>query len=547
MNNAASGRLLIVDDEAALMTALCKTLELEGYSTTGFTSARRALEELAEHEFDVLLTDLMMPEMDGIALLRAAQGIDRDLAAVVMTGHGTIDTAVKALQSGALDYVLKPFRLDNLLPVLTRALATRRLQAENIRLREAVSIYELSRAITHGLEHDEIIQRALDAASQQHDAGAVCILTPVRDGTELRVAGTRGVNVPWAQDERLELNASIVQWVSIAREQLSIWDGSSPLPAVFEQHFGSRFQGAALPIVAGGDFYGVLAFSSRAMSRRLSPGQVKALDILANTTASALEGASLVAQLRGMNQELEQRVTERTRDLEASNADLESFSYSVSHDLRAPLRTIDGFCQIFLADYGSEMPQEARDVLARVSGGVARMQRLIDDLLHLARFSRQPLETQSVPMTDLVRRVASSLEQEWRGRPIQLAIADLPDCRGDGSLLEQVLINLLSNAFKFTATRDPARIEVGAFRQPTEQVYFVRDNGVGFDMKHADKLFGVFQRMHPESQFPGTGIGLSIVQRIIRRHGGRTWAQSRPQEGTTLYFSLPAAQETRVA
>jgi signal transduction histidine kinase/CheY-like chemotaxis protein len=547
MNNAANARLLIVDDEAALMTALCKTLELEGYSTTGFTSARRALEELAEHEFDLLLTDLMMPEMDGIALLRAAQEMDRDLAGIVMTGHGTIDTAVKALQSGALDYVLKPFRLDNLLPVLTRALATRRLRAENIRLREAVSIYELSRAITHGLEHDEVIQRVLDAASQQHDAGAVCILIPVGDARELRVAGSRGVDVPWAQEERLELNASIVQWVSIAREQLSIWDGSGPLPAVFEHPFGSRCRGAALPIVAGGDFYGILTFSSRAMPRRLSPGQVKALDILANTTASALEGASLVAQLRAMNQELEQRVQDRTRELEASNADLESFSYSVSHDLRAPLRAIDGFCQIFLSDYGSDMSHEARDVLAKVSAGAARMQRLIDDLLHLARFSQQPLDTQSVPMTDLVRRVVSNLEHQWRDRHIQLQITDLPDCRGDGSLLEQVLTNLLSNAFKFTATRDSARIEVGAFRQSTEQVYFVRDNGVGFDMKHADKLFGVFQRLHPESQFPGTGIGLSIVHRIIRRHGGRTWAESRPQEGTTLYFSLPAAQETGIA
>jgi signal transduction histidine kinase len=540
MNNMTGARLLIVDDEAALMTALCKTLELEGYFATGFTSARRALEELAKHEFDILLTDLMMPEMDGIALLRAAQEIDRDLAGIVMTGHGTIDTAVKALQSGALDYVLKPFRLDNLLPALTRALATRRLLAENIRLREAVSIYELSRAITHGLEHDEVIQRALDAASQQHDAGAVSILIPV-GGRELRVAGTRGVDVPWVQDERLELSASIVQWVSVARAQLATWDGSGQLPAVFEQPFGSRCRGVALPIVAGGDFYGILTFSSHAAQRRLSPGQVKALDILANTTASALEGASLVAQLRGMNQELEQRVQDRTRDLEASNADLESFSYSVSHDLRAPLRAIDGFCQIFLSDYGSDLPQEARDILARVFAGVARMQRLIDDLLHLARFSRQPLETQSVQMTRLVRRVASDLEHQWPDRRIQLQIADLPDCRGDGSLLEQVLTNLLSNAFKFTATRDPARIEVGAFRQSSEQVYFVRDNGVGFDMKHADKLFGVFQRMHPESQFPGTGIGLSIVQRIIRRHGGRTWAESRPQDGTTLYFSLPAA------
>jgi DNA-binding NtrC family response regulator len=186
MSASVTARLLIVDDEAALMTALCKTLELEGYVATGFTSAIRALAHLAECEFDLLLTDLMMPEMDGIALLRAAREIDRDLVGIVMTGHGTIDTAVQALQSGAVDYVLKPFRLDNLIPALTRALATRRLQAENIRLREAVSIHELARAITRGLEHDEIVRSTLAAATQQHDARAVCMLVPTQDGRELQ-------------------------------------------------------------------------------------------------------------------------------------------------------------------------------------------------------------------------------------------------------------------------------------------------------------------------------------------------------------------------
>jgi signal transduction histidine kinase/DNA-binding response OmpR family regulator len=545
MNQSGAARLLIVDDEAALMTALCKTLQLEGYVTTGFTSAREALKQLAEREFDVLLTDLMMPEMDGIALLRAAQEIDRDLVGIVMTGHGTIDTAVKALQSGALDYVLKPFRLDNLVPVLSRALSVRRLQAENIRLRETLSIYELARAITRGLEHEEIVQRTLAAAMQQHDAGVVCILVPTSDGRALRVAGSHGLDSSGAGSEPPALDRSISEWVSSAREQLSAWDGSSPLPAVFEPPFAGRRRGVALPMVAGGNFYGILEFSSRAAQRRLSPGQVKALDILANTAASAFEADSLLSQLRSMNQDLERRVQDRTRELEASNADLESFSYSVSHDLRAPLRAIDGFCQILVTDYARAVPDEARDFLAKVCAAVARMQHLIDDLLHLARFSRQPLAAQRVRMTDLIRRVASSLEDQ--NRRVQVEIAELPDCQGDSSLLEQVLINLLSNAFKFTATRDPARIEVGAFRQDNEQVYFVRDNGVGFDMQYADKLFGVFQRMHTQAQFPGTGIGLSIVHRIIRRHGGRTWAESRPQEGTTLYFSLPMATEGTVA
>jgi signal transduction histidine kinase/DNA-binding response OmpR family regulator len=543
MNESVAARLLIVDDEAVLMTALCKTLELEGYVTTGFTSAREALKLLGEREFDILLTDLMMPEMDGIALLRAAQEIDRDLVGIVMTGHGTIDTAVKALQSGALDYVLKPFRLDNLVPVLSRALSVRRLQVENIRLRETLSIYELARAITRGLEHEEIIQRTLAAAMQQHDAGVVCILVPTPDGRALRIAGSHGLDPSEADGVSQPLDRSISEWVSSAREQLSSWDGSGPLPAVFEPPFAGRHRGVALPMVAGGNFYGILEFSSRAAQRRLSPGQVKALDILANTAASAFEADSLLTQLRSMNQDLERRVQERTLELEASNADLEAFSYSVSHDLRAPLRAIDGFCQILVSDHARDLSDEARDFLAKVCAAVARMQNLIDDLLHLARFSRQPLETQRIRMTDLTRRVASSLEDQNRDRRVQLKLADLPDCQGDSSLLEQVWTNLLSNAFKFTATRDPASVEVGSFMQDDQQVYFVRDNGVGFDMQYADKLFGVFQRMHTQAQFPGTGIGLSIVHRIIRRHGGRTWAESRPQQGTTLFFSLPIAAE----
>ncbi len=246
---------------------------------------QRALEHLRHHRYDFLLTDLMMPEMDGITFLRSAQAIDPNLSAIMMTGHGTIDTAVKSLQSGALDYVLKPFRLDNLLSVLTRRTTMRRLQVEN--------------------------------------------------------------------------------------------------------------------------------------------------------------------------RELQQRIQERSRELEASNAELESFSYSVSHDLRAPLRAIDGFATLFIQEYASQVPPEGLDFLANIIAGTARMQRLIDDLLHLARFSRQPLEMHTVSMQDLVRRVLATLQHQWPERARHLEIGELPECRGDRSLLEHVLTNLLSNALKFTATRDP--------------------------------------------------------------------------------------------
>jgi signal transduction histidine kinase len=544
VNSSPIARLLIVDDETALMTALCNTLETEGYATTGFTSAREALAKLRERQFDLLLTDLMMPEMDGIALLRSALEIDRDLAGIVMTGHGTIDTAVKALRDGAQDYVLKPFRLDNLLPVLTRALATRRLQTENIQLREAVSIYELSRAITLGLSHDEIVQRTIAAAARQSDAGAVSILVPTEEGRELRVVGMDGVGTHWPVGERLPIDAPIVRWIATAREQLSAWSAGDAPGAVFSPPFPGEQTGVALPIVAGGNFYGILRFSSQATQRRLTPGQIKALDILASTAAAAFEAASLLTQLRTLNHELEQRVHDRTQELQAANADLEAFSYSVSHDLRAPLRAVDGFCQMYLDEFGAGVPPEGRRILDKVRAGAANMNQLIEALLRFGRFSRQPLQTRTVQMSALVRRVVANFQDQLQGRSVQLQIGELPDCLADGPLFEQVLTNLISNALKFTARRAHAHIEIGALREPAEQVYFVRDNGVGFDMQYADRLFGVFQRLHSQNDFEGTGIGLSIVHRIVRRHGGRTWAESMPQQGATFYFSLPLITAT---
>jgi len=532
-------RLLIVDDEEALMTALCNTLKAEGYSTIGFTSATAALAQLRERQFDLLLTDLMMPEMDGIALLHAAQAVDPDLAGIVMTGHGTIDTAVQALRGGALDYVLKPFRLGNLRPVLTRALETRRLRTENIQLREAVSIYELSRAITRGLSQEEVLRSTVAAAAQQSDADAVGILVPTADRKRLQVADCWGSVARWTQAEPLELNLAVEQWVAATREELSSWDGSSVLEKVFAPPFAQDGVGIALPIVSGANFFGILLFSSKATQRRLTPGQVKALDILAGTAAAALESASLLGQLRTLNQELEERVRQRTQDLQAANADLESFSYSVSHDLRAPLRRVDGYCQMFMHEFGGTLTAEGRRMLESACAGTTHMGQLIDDLLRLARYSRQPLQKRPVQMEALVRRVVASFAEQVQGRDVALEIGELPDCLGDGSLLEQVFTNLISNALKFTAGRSPARLEIGSLDRPGEQVYYVKDNGVGFDMRYAERLFGVFQRLHAQTEFEGTGIGLSIVHRIVRRHGGNTWAESKLQEGSTFFFSLP--------
>jgi signal transduction histidine kinase len=538
---SAPARLLIVDDEEALMRALCDALEYEGYLTQGFTSGHEAIAALRQQSFDLLLTDLTMPELDGIALLRACREIDRELACVVMTGQGTIATAVDALKTGALDYVLKPFKMNTILPVLARALATRSLQLENIQLRESVSIYELSRAITQGLEHGEVVERTLAAAGQHSHVSAVYLLVPTEDGHALRLAGKTGSGAEPLESAALLLEGSGERWVDQARRQLEAPGDSDPR-VLFAHPFDARI-GVALPIVAGGKFFGVLGFSSSRSQQRISPGQLKALEILARSAATAFETAALVTQLRRVNEELELRVRERTRDLEIANRDLEAFSYSVSHDLREPLRAVEGFCEMFRTEFGSSVPEPGRRILQRIWSGASRMTQLVNDLLHFSRFSREPLHCLRVPLGEIVLQTVARLKEPLGARQPSVQVGDLPDCFGDRSLLEQVLINLLSNAFKFSAGRDAPRIEVGALRQGEDIVYYVRDNGVGFDMRYADRLFGVFQRLHPQEAFEGTGIGLSIVHRIITRHGGRVWADSRPNEGTTLYFSLPAQIE----
>ena len=242
-----------------------------------------------------------------------------------------------------------------------------------------------------------------------------------------------------------------------------------------------------------------------------------------------------------INREMAGEITERKQAeeaLEAANKELEAFSYSVSHDLRAPLRAIDGFSRILIEEHAREQTSEAQEYLHLVRENTLKMGRLVDDLLAFSRLGRQPLKVQHVEPADLVRHVLEDLRNEQEGRRIEVSIGDLPSCQADPALLKQVWVNLLSNAIKYTRTREPARIEIGYQQTAAEQIYFVRDNGVGFDMKYANKLFGVFQRLHRAEEYEGTGVGLAIVQRIIQRHGGRVWAEAEVDKGTIFYFTI---------
>jgi two-component system sensor histidine kinase/response regulator len=363
-----AGRVLVVDDEVAQRVALLNTLPQHGYATVGAASAEEALAILRRESFDLLLTDLQLPGKDGVALLRDALALDPHLVTILMTGHGTIATAVEAMQVGALDYILKPFRLSAILPVLGRALAVRRLRLENA--------------------------------------------------------------------------------------------------------------------------------------------------------------------------ELEQRVRARTAELEAANRELDAFAFSVSHDLRAPLRAVVGFASILDQDYGTALPEEARDLVAHINKAAQQGERLVEDLLRFSRLGRQTLAKQSCDVTALVRKVLDDLGHQEPNRRVDVVVDELPEVHADPALLHQVFENLLSNAFKFSRVRDRARVEIGCQHLDREPTFFIRDNGAGFDMRYATRLFGVFQRLHTQEEFAGTGVGLSLVQRIVQRHGGRIWAEAAIGKGATFYFTL---------
>ncbi len=366
-------RLLIVDDEPASMRALCDTLEYEGYATTGFTTPSEALAAMREQQFDLLLADLQMPGTNGIDLMRSAQLIDPTLVAIIMTGHGALDTAIAAMKAGALDYIQKPMKLATTLPVLERALSIRQLRIEKTRL--------------------------------------------------------------------------------------------------------------------------------------------------------------------------EQNVRERTEELKIANRELEAFSYSVSHDLRAPLRAVSTFTQALLKEHLDNLSDEGRRLLQNVNAGASHMDRLITDLLRLSQLNRQPLNKQPVKLGELAQKVYDGMTQERAGRDIEFVVADMPVWEVDAGLIQQVFVNLLSNAIKFTREREKARIEVGYRMDGASLVVFVKDNGVGFNMKYMNKLFGVFQRLHSADQFEGTGVGLSIVRRIVERHGGKVWVDGDQDQGATFYFSLPGSSQ----
>lgn len=304
---------------------------------------------------------------------------------------------------------------------------------------------------------------------------------------------------------------------------------------IYQEHIKGKFRTHVLDLhfrkLDGNDFFGSLTIAAKRV------GDDVVLDgILEDITERKLQSEHI--------QTLNEHLANRSAELEVINRELESFSYSVSHDLRAPLRAMDGFSSTLLTDYGYKLDERGRDRLLRVRSAAQKMANLIDDLLNLSRVSRTELAWEEVDLSELARNTFAELQQANPQRQVTTDVAANLTAAGDRRLLGIVLTNLLNNAWKFTTLKSPAVIEVGRDELEGEPVFFVRDNGAGFDMAYAGKLFGAFQRLHDAGEFPGTGIGLATVQRVIHKHGGRIWAESAVGAGATFYFTLKSGRSS---
>lgn len=461
-NSQRETKILIVEDSPTQAERLKYVLEQRRYTFAAARNGREALAIVERERPALVISDVVMPEMDGYQLCRALKQDERykNIPVILLTSLTDPVDVVRGLECGADNFIFKPYAEEYLLSRIAYVLANRHLrEAENALTQMGVEIFFAGRKFFITSDRLQILNLLLST---------------------YETAVERNRQLASARDDLRHLNENLEAKV---RER-------------------------------------TLELEAEVAERRRAEEQV-----------------------RRLNAELEERVRQRTEELVATNRELEAFSYSVSHDLRAPLRHVSGYVSLLSKRIASQLAEVDRRYLTNITEAAAEMGCLIDDLLEFSRNGRAEMRRTEVDFQALVAEVRHKLEPETRDRRINWHVGPLPKVEADLPLMRQVLINLLSNAVKYSRERDPAEIEILAQTTRDEVVFSVRDNGAGFDMKYAEKLFGVFQRLHSADQFEGTGIGLANVRRIVQRHGGRTWAEGRKGEGATFHFSLPLARK----
>lgn len=496
---------------------------------------------LEQKHIDLILSDTGLPGYDGRAALAAAHERCPGVPFIVLSGAPQPASPVqKASPPGVTAHVAKG-DMRQLGVVIQHALQSADTaepkaagpSAYVLGMKHLVSVVQRL-SLARNLESImAIVRRA--ARDLTGADGATFVL---RDGERCFYADEDAITPLW-KGQRFPMKACVSGWAMLHRQPVIIEDiyGDARVPHdAYRPTFVKSL--VMMPIRTAAPLGAIGAYWA---NRHLATDEeVELLQALADSASIAIEAADLFSNL-------EQRVAERTtalhlrsNELEVVNKELEAFSYSVAHDLRSPLIAIDGYCQVLLETCAQTFDEESREYLARIGTSVTRMHRLIEDLLSLSRISQAPMQRMAVDLSSVAREISWDLRERDTERTLEFIVADGLIVQGDPGLLRSVIENLMSNAWKFTSRRQTAHIEVGSCAYSGgETAYYVRDNGAGFDSRYASKLFAPFNRLHTQAEFPGTGIGLAIVQRVVHRHGGKVWAEALVDRGATFYFTIP--------
>lgn len=581
IQNTDQYNILIVDDNPETLALLGRILDERGYRVRPAPSGRHALKSVAARLPDLILLDVKMPEMDGYEVCRhlKAKEKSRNVPVIFISAHGETAQKVEGFKAGGVDYIAKPFNREEVLARVGAHLRLRELTerleqkvnqrtaeliltnqqlrtqiAERLRVEEALAweaqanqaAAELSRKLLSQASVDDISYLILEHAKRLTNSafGYVGYIDPKTNYLVCPTLTREIQDVCRMPDKGIVFKRFTGLWGWVLKNRKPLLTNApvdDPRSAGTPQGHVPILRFLSAPALIGETLVGQVSVANA--DNDYTNREREVIERFADLYAIAVQRQRAEEELARHRDHLEELVQERTAELEVANKELEGFTYSVSHDLRAPLRHIDGFMELLQKKVGINLDEQTRHYMKAICGAARKMGLLIDDLLSFSRMGRHAGSLNQIALASLVHDVIREVEPDTAGRTINWHVDDLPMVEGDAAMLRMVLVNLISNALKFTRTREQAEIEISSLiGQDSETVIFIRDNGVGFDMAYADKLFGIFQRLHRADEFEGTGIGLASVRRIITRLGGRTWAIGEVDQGATFYFSLPPAE-----